>query len=404
MKNVFIATILLSIIASLFFISDKAFASEKPAAESKPFPYTLKDSKQSTRNYKIEDYHFTELNLSDNDDLKIAYLKAGDIEAGGIEVEQNLHKAVFWFEQAAKLGLVEAMHRLGDFHQFNISNQLSKPHLALQWYTRAASKGYLPSIKNLSAIALAEGKYNDAKMWLNAAVKKGDTDSIVTLANHYFLGLKPFPKDLSKAVNYYEQAAEKGHYIAQLRLGILLATGKGLDKDVVSAFKWLSLSADNGHKQAEEYLTQNIIPNMSKEEITSAEALIKEYKTKSKMLTEKTAYQSPVFSLADFKKDFLAMESQNINVNKPITWIYYFTGYTDNSLVKSAVELEQQGFTPIGTYSDRTVGFYWLEVEHTFQHTPESLFEQVEKLQRFAMDKKLRSFEKLDLRYNKSNE
>jgi len=402
---------------SLFFISDKAIASEKQsventkdesikdesAPETRAFPYTLNDLKQLQKNYKIEDYHFTEFNLDDNEQLKAAYLKAGDIEAGGLAGEQNLDKAIYWFEQAAKLGLVEAMHRLGDFHQFEVSKTHSKPGTALQWYTRAASKGYLPSIINLATIAISDGKYNDARMWLNTAVKNGDTDSMLTLADHYFLGLQPFPKDTSKAVSYYKQAAENGHSVGQLRFGILLASGKVVDKDVISAYKWISLAAADGHKKAAEYLTNNIIPKMSQQEITSAEALIKEYTTKSKNQVAKTIYNPPVFSLEDFKKDFFAMEVQNINTNKPLTWIYYFTGYTDSSLVKSAAELEKKGFTPIGTYSDRTVGFYWLEVEQTSQHTPESLLQQVEQLQHFAKETGLRSFEKLDLRYKKSD-
>jgi len=133
-KNIFIASVLTSIFVSLFFISDKAIASEKQsventkdesikdesAPETRAFPYTLNDLKQLQKNYKIEDYHFTEFNLDDNEQLKAAYLKAGDIEAGGLAGEQNLDKAIYWFEQAAKLGLVEAMHRLGDFHQFEV--------------------------------------------------------------------------------------------------------------------------------------------------------------------------------------------------------------------------------------------------------------------------------------------
>jgi len=411
-KTIFITSVFSSILVILFFISDKAIASEnqsventqgESATETRAFPITLKELTDLQKNYKIEDYHFTEFNLDNKEELKAAYLKAGDIEAGGLGGEQNLDKAIYWFEQAAKLGLVDAMHRLGDFHQFNISKTRSKPGTALQWYTRAASKGYLPSIINLAAIAIRNGQYNDARMWLNTAVKKGDTDSMMTLADHYFLGLQPFPKDISKAVSYYKKAAENGHSIGQLRFGILLASGKVIEKDIISAYKWISLAAAEGHIKAAEYLTNTLIPKMSEQEISSAEVLIKEYKTKSKNLVTKSKYNPPVFSLEDFKKDFLAMDVQGINTTKPLTWIYYFTGYTDNSLVKSAAELEKIGFTPIGTYSDRTVGFYWLEVEQTFQHTPESLLEQVEQFQRFVKEKKLRSFEKLDLRYKKSD-
>ena len=109
-------------------------------------------------------------------------------------------------------------------------------------------------------------------------------------------------------------------------------------------------------------------------------------------------YQPPAFSLEDFEKDFSHMKANDIDPQKPLTWIYYFTGYTQQSLVSAASHFTKIGFTPTGMYTDKTVNFYWLEVENKTAHTPKSLIEQVSNFQQIAKELKLRSLEKIDVK------
>ena len=58
----------------------------------------------------------------------------------------------------------------------------------------------------------------------------------------------------SEAVNYYSQAAEKGHVSAQQDLGYCYGTGKGVQVDYTEAFKWYKRSAEQGNKYAQSNL------------------------------------------------------------------------------------------------------------------------------------------------------
>ena len=49
------------------------------------------------------------------------------------------------------------------------------------------------------------------------------------------------------AASAYLSAAEKGEAYAQVALGSLYRTGKGVEKDYVEAYKWLSMAAEQEH-------------------------------------------------------------------------------------------------------------------------------------------------------------
>jgi len=56
----------------------------------------------------------------------------------------------------------------------------------------------------------------------------------------------------------------------QYQLGFRYAAGRGVPKDVVMAYKWLSIAAAHGHEQAIE-LKNMISERMSPDQITEAE-------------------------------------------------------------------------------------------------------------------------------------
>ncbi|MFN7097204.1 MAG: protein kinase, partial [Gammaproteobacteria bacterium] len=57
-------------------------------------------------------------------------------------------------------------------------------------------------------------------------------------------------KEMEKAVQYYQQAMEKGHMRARTNYACCLLSGKGIKKDKKEAFHYLQLSANEGHERA----------------------------------------------------------------------------------------------------------------------------------------------------------
>jgi len=126
----------------------------------------------------------------------------------------------------------------------------------------------------------------------------------------YFVG-QGVKKDLKKAKDHYLIAATKGHLMAQRHLGTLLYfgvdglrqyksafdwlykaamrqdtqsqwmistmffNGEGIPKDIIQAYVWLSIAADNKHKTAEQNKPE-MRAQLSPEQLTSAETKIKQ--------------------------------------------------------------------------------------------------------------------------------
>lgn len=88
--------------------------------------------------------------------------------------------------------------------------------------------------------------------WRESA-EAGDLDSIVALAGLYEQGTG-VPLDPGEAARLYRSAAEKGHRVAQLNLGEMLATGRGVKRDRVEAYIWLALAAEQGSLWASQRL------------------------------------------------------------------------------------------------------------------------------------------------------
>ena len=59
-----------------------------------------------------------------------------------------------------------------------------------------------------------------------------------------------------EAVAYYRKAADQGNADGQFGLGTMLSTGEGVKKDPAEARRWISLAAEQGHKQAINVIAQ----------------------------------------------------------------------------------------------------------------------------------------------------
>jgi TPR repeat protein len=69
----------------------------------------------------------------------------------------------------------------------------------------------------------------------------------LTLGNIYFTG-KGLACDYLKAFDWYRRAAENNNAKAQAKLGRLYWAGKGCAKDIALAYAWLSIASVNGYR------------------------------------------------------------------------------------------------------------------------------------------------------------
>lgn len=69
----------------------------------------------------------------------------------------------------------------------------------------------------------------------------------------YILDYSEYNED---AVAYYRKAADQGNANGQFGLGAMLSVGKGIKKDLAEARRWITLAAEQGHKQAINVMAQ----------------------------------------------------------------------------------------------------------------------------------------------------
>lgn len=74
------------------------------------------------------------------------------------------------------------------------------------------------------------------------AAISGDARAQFTLGCGYESGEYGLPRDDVESAKWFRKAAEQNHYAAQLRLGICLAEGKGVEKNVIEGLMWIILS------------------------------------------------------------------------------------------------------------------------------------------------------------------
>jgi TPR repeat protein len=73
--------------------------------------------------------------------------------------------------------------------------------------------------------------------------EKGDAAALVDLGFAYFSGTN-VPKDLTKAMDYFKQAAEKGQMTGIVNIGIMHYYGHGVRRDEKTGLKWYKKAAD----------------------------------------------------------------------------------------------------------------------------------------------------------------
>jgi TPR repeat protein len=68
-------------------------------------------------------------------------------------------------------------------------------------------------------------------------------------------------KNIAKAIEWYQQAADKGDVMAQYNLGLVFLAGDGVPKNIPKARHWFQLAAKQGHGKSKRKLLEFTTPS-----------------------------------------------------------------------------------------------------------------------------------------------
>lgn len=161
-------------------------------------------------------------------------------------------KAIRWLEKAADLQYTDAAYQLGMCYLDGIGVN-ENDEQAIQYLSRAGNRGHLRAAFRLAQLyenRLAGMEDNDPKReqcfqlvdhWLLRAACEDDPEAL------YRLGKLYEHSDQDQAMNYYRQAAEQAHSLAQYAMARLYTSQKKTAKALV----WLEKAAQKGLPDAQ---------------------------------------------------------------------------------------------------------------------------------------------------------
>lgn len=176
----------------------------------------------------------------------------GSFYGRGVGVPQDNPQALRWYRQAAESGDAMAQYALGGFYEAGklVPKDLNE---AIRWLKRAAEQGDAAAQCELGRIYFTgvdkavSINFGEAVKWLQLAANQGYVGAMNNLGYAYDHGLGGLPMDPPTAAKWYRRAAEGGSAGAQAGLGEMYRTGRGVPRDLVQSYMWLSLANMGGN-------------------------------------------------------------------------------------------------------------------------------------------------------------
>jgi TPR repeat protein len=211
-----------------------------------------------------------------------AQFSLGQLYDRGEGVPVDKAEAAKWYRMAAERGIVAARMNLGALYETGQGVPLDKAE-ASRWYRLAAEQGNSQARINMyrvdsergSADAMfhlgyaydtGSGVYQNkttAIQWYEQAANRGHAPAQNNLGslyyNRYYGGDKTL-KLLIDAAKWYRTSAELGLMQAQYNLAVMLHYGQGMLENRVEAVKWYSLATEQGHTESEAALKALLEP------------------------------------------------------------------------------------------------------------------------------------------------
>lgn len=167
--------------------------------------------------------------------LYLFYYWGGD----GISIDKE--KAFKWIKKAADQGDSKAQYYLGRMY---LDGQGTEQDLkkAFDLFVLSAENGNAMAAYDLGVMyqngEYVEPDYEKGIEWIEKSAKMGMPEAQYSIGLHY-LSLE----DFNKALDYFYKAAKQGNQSAKREIGMMYKEGRGVEKDIENAKKWLQDAA-----------------------------------------------------------------------------------------------------------------------------------------------------------------
>ena len=169
-----------------------------------------------------------------------AALLVGLMYDRGIGVEKSQSDALKWYQKAGQNAVTQFI--LGTYYSVDQDTQESKTQ-GQTMLQQSADADFSYANLNVAVLNHKEGKGFIPQ--LEKALAFGNSKAGLLLAD-YYLSLASNDTQMKQARDIYQLFAAKGDKDAQLKLGYMSEKGLGGKSDVQEAFRWYSLSAEQG--------------------------------------------------------------------------------------------------------------------------------------------------------------
>ena len=152
--------------------------------------------------------------------------------------------AAYWYRQAADKGDPESAYCLALLYRDG-KGVPKDESTAIQLFSQAGEKGYIPAMRDLAALYLQRGSWSGvgrASEWLAKAADAGDTGSMVLIGYQFQKGIGTLANDVL-ALQSYQKAAALGNCTAMMNIGGIYFNGSTvshLPQDAAKAKEWFA--------------------------------------------------------------------------------------------------------------------------------------------------------------------
>jgi TPR repeat protein len=189
-----------------------------------------------------------QLNNIRNNHLKLGHTNAAFSLAGILIQQERYSDAEQILVYGKKMDCTYCINKLGELLQY----QHGSYDDAAKLYSKANRRGLPDAAFNLAYLHFhkKDNKFSTENIvdFLKAAADEGHSRSQHLLANLYDEG-KEIPKNLTKALSYYQQAADKGLCNAQHELGVIYIcqfSEYGIPQNIVQGISLLNIAKNQG--------------------------------------------------------------------------------------------------------------------------------------------------------------
>lgn len=202
---------------------------------------------------------------------------SNEMQAPEIEPEANgiPSSAQLTLESAASSGDMVAQFQLGLSHL-----EAGRNAEAVRLIRLSANQGQAAAQYRLAKLyengVGVEKDLAAAMKLLERSAKGGNRIAMHDLGHYYATGAATSQPEISKAVTWFQQAAERGVLDSQFNLGVLYQEGSGVTKSQVDAYVWYAIAGAQGDPMAIQR-AEVLAREMSEAQVEQAKSRVKAY-------------------------------------------------------------------------------------------------------------------------------